>query len=93
VSLTVRAAVGASSTHRGERPGSTDAPDREHIEAQGPTTPERWSDPASGCWTQLRLSAVSSMTNDVCSEESSVPVKPIVTVWPAKAETLNERNV
>ena len=36
---------------------------------------------------------MSSMTNDVCSEESSVPVKAIVTVWPAKAETLNERNV
>ena len=36
---------------------------------------------------------MSSMTNDVWSEESSVPVKVIVTVWPAKDETLKERSV
>ena len=62
--------------------------------APGPTTPGRRSDPARSVGrTQLRFSAVSSMTNDVCSEESSVPVKLTVTVWPAKAETLNERSV
>ena len=36
---------------------------------------------------------MSSMTNDVCSEESSAPVKLTVTVWPAKDDTLNERSV
>ena len=35
---------------------------------------------------------MSSMTNDVWREESSAPVKLTVTVWPAKAETLNERS-
>ena len=39
---------------------------------------------------QLTVSAVSSTTNDVCSEESSVPVNLIVTVWPAKPATLND---
>src|SRR3954468_10756853 len=39
---------------------------------------------------QLTLSAVSSMTNDVCSEESSVPVNFTVTVCPAKPDTLND---
>src|SRR3954470_6334869 len=34
---------------------------------------------------QLTVSAVSSMTNDVSSEESSVPVNLTVTVCPAKA--------
>ena len=33
------------------------------------------------------------MTNDVCSELSSVPVKLIVTVWPANEETLNDFSV
>ncbi len=60
----------------------------------GPPAPREADDPVSSeVWTQPRLSAVSSMTNDVWSEESSVPVKLIVTVWPAKDETLNERSV
>src|SRR4051794_11788924 len=42
---------------------------------------------------QPSVSAVSSMTNDVCSELSSVPVKLIVTVCPAKDETFNDRRV
>jgi hypothetical protein len=33
------------------------------------------------------------MTNDVCSEESSVPVNLIVTVWPANALRLKVRSV
>ena len=39
----------------------------------------------AGPWTdQPVLTAVSSTTNEVCSEESSVPVNLRVTVWPAK---------
>ena len=49
--------------------------------------------PSVGKQTQLRLSAVSSMTNDVWSEESSVPENETVTVWPAKDDTLKERSV
>jgi len=40
---------------------------------------------------QATVSAVSSMTNDVWREESSVPVNFSVTVCPAKDETLKER--
>ncbi len=47
---------------------------------------------ASAPSTQPTVSAVSSMTNDVCSELSSVPVNVSVTVWPAKPATLNERS-
>jgi hypothetical protein len=47
----------------------------------------RTSVAASG---QLSVSAVSSRTNDVCSELSSAPVKPIVTVCPANEERLND---
>ena len=36
------------------------------------------------------MSAVSSMTNDVCSEESSAPLNEIVTVWPANDDRLND---
>jgi hypothetical protein len=36
---------------------------------------------------QLRVTAVSSMTNEVCSEESSVPVNLMLTDWPANADT------
>jgi hypothetical protein len=42
---------------------------------------------------QLAVSAVSSTTNDVCNDESSVPVKVSETVWPANEDTLNERSV
>jgi hypothetical protein len=59
----------------------------------GPATPREATDPArSEMRAQLSVSAVSSMTNDVCRDESSVPVKLTVTVWPAKDETLNERS-
>ena len=37
----------------------------------------------AGLMGQLVLTAVSSTTNEVCSEESSVPVNFSVTVWPA----------
>jgi hypothetical protein len=37
------------------------------------------------------LRAVSSITNDVWREESSVPLNEIVTVCPAKEERLNDR--
>jgi hypothetical protein len=39
---------------------------------------------------QETVNAVSSTTNDVCNETSSVPVNSSVTVWPAKAETSND---
>jgi len=40
---------------------------------------------STGPWTgQLVLTAVSSTTNEVCSEMSSVPVNLSRTVWPAK---------
>lgn len=38
---------------------------------------------------QLNASDVSSSTKDVCRLVSSVPLKLIVTVWPASADTLN----
>lgn len=36
---------------------------------------------------QLVVSAVSSSTNEVCSELSSLPLKDTVTVWPARLDT------
>src|SRR5262249_22165477 len=39
---------------------------------------------------QVRFSAVSSTTNDVCSETSSAPVKEIVTVCPANDDRLKD---
>ena len=39
---------------------------------------------------QLNVSAVSSRTKDVWSEESSVPLNETVTVWPASDETSYE---
>ncbi len=50
--------------------------------------PHGWRPPCGS--GQLSVSAVSSMTNDVWSELSSVPVKLIVTVCPANEETLND---
>jgi hypothetical protein len=41
---------------------------------------------------QLSVSAVSSTQNDVCRDESSVPVKVSVTVCPANAETSTVRS-
>jgi hypothetical protein len=37
------------------------------------------------------LRAESSITNDVCREESSTPLNEIVTVCPANEERLNDR--
>jgi len=42
---------------------------------------------------QETFNAVSSITKDVCKDESSVPVNFNVTVWPAKLATLNDRCV
>ena len=36
------------------------------------------------------MSAVSSITKEVCSEASSAPLNEIVTVWPANDERLND---
>ena len=61
---------------------------RQRSRAAGPDRPREAVGPGvSGWWTQLRFSAVSSMTNDVCSEESSVPVKLAVTVWGRRRTT------
>ncbi len=43
-------------------------------------------------WFQLSVNAVSSTQKDVCSDESSVPVKVTVTVCPANAETSTVRS-
>src|SRR4051794_32573441 len=71
------------------------APPRRHRRPRDGETPGRalWeaADPAFLWGCQLTFRAVSSMTNDVWREESSVPLNEIVTVCPAKEERLNDR--
>ena len=53
--------------------------------------PRMRTGPGTGGSGQDTFSAVSSTTNEVCNEESSVPVNSRVTVCPANADTLNVR--
>ncbi len=59
--------------------------------ARPTSTPGRpgWADPAYRLG-QLVVSAVSSTTNEVWRDESSVPLNEIVTVCPAKDDRLND---
>src|SRR4051812_15019044 len=69
--------------------GDSCRPDPAPSDARRPPPREGWR-PSRHASGQLTVSAVSSTTNDVCSELSSVPVKLIVTVCPASEETLND---
>src|SRR5580700_10368052 len=63
------------------------------VQTQHISGPGRWPGPlmphadGTGGTDQPVVTAVSSTTNEVCSEESSVPVNFRVTVWPAKLPT------
>jgi hypothetical protein len=76
-------------THGPGNPTIPGASPRRKFERR-PAAATAWAAAAASPDAQLTLREVSSMTKEVCCEESSTPEKLIVTVWPASEATLKD---